>query len=59
MINMEVAIWDDGEDEGDDKIKVQYSEEEIASFRSIFNMFDKKGTGEISMTDFHSIMESL
>ena len=45
--------------EHEDEIQVVYSEEEIASFRSIFDMFDKAGTGEIVMQDFQSIMASL
>ena len=39
--------------------EVNYSEEEIASFKSIFDMFDKSGTGRIDLKDFLSIMASL
>ena len=38
---------------------VIYSEEEIASFRNIFDMFDKEKTGYIDISDFQSIMDSL
>ena len=38
-VNLEIAVRN--EEEGDDDIQVIYSEEEIASFRSIFDMFDK------------------
>lgn len=40
-------------------IDVVYSEEEIASFRNIFDMFDKEKTGFIEISDFQSIMDSL
>lgn len=36
-----------------------YSEEEIASFRNIFDMFDKEKSGYIDIADFQSIMDSL
>ena len=42
-----------------ESINVEYSEDEIASFKSIFDMFDKGGEGQIDMGDFKSIMSSL
>jgi hypothetical protein len=42
-----------------DDMDVIYSEEEIASFKNIFDMFDKEKTGYIDIADFQSIMDSL
>lgn len=42
-----------------DAMEIIYSEEEILSFRNIFNMFDKDKTGYIDLNDFQSIMDSL
>lgn len=57
---MELAIREEEEPEKDDEeIKVQYTEEEISSFRAIFDMFDREATGSIDMTDFRSIMAQL
>lgn len=44
--------------EGED-MDIIYSEEEILSFRNIFDMFDKDKTGFIDLNDFQSIMDSL
>ena len=41
------------------EMEVVYSEEEIASFRNIFDMFDKEKTGFITVEDFKSIMETV
>ena len=57
-VNMEVAV-PEGEQEGEEDLKIEYSPEEIASFKSIFDMFDKEGKGLIDMQDFLSIMASL
>lgn len=64
-VNLQVAVrqempesspeWDDDEE----SIVVEYSEDEVASFKSIFDMFDKAGEGQIEMSDFKSIMSSL
>lgn len=48
LVNMQVAV----QNEDDEDIEVVYSEEELASFWSIFDMFDKTGTGYIHMRDF-------
>lgn len=39
-----------------EEMEIVYSEEEIASFRNIFDMFDKEKTGSINLDDFQSIM---
>ena len=44
--------------EGED-MDIIYSEEEILSFKNIFDMFDKDKTGFIDLNDFQSIMDSL
>lgn len=56
----------EGEDEGQlvpypeqEEMEIVYSEEEIMSFRNIFDMFDKEKTGYIDLNDFQSIMDSL
>lgn len=45
--------------QNNDEMEVIYSEEEIASFKNIFDMFDKEKTGLIDIADFQSIMDSL
>jgi hypothetical protein len=42
-----------------EEMEVIYSEEEIMSFRNIFDMFDKEKSGFIDLNDFQSIMDSL
>jgi len=41
------------------EMEIVYSEEEIKSFRNIFDMFDKEKTGFITIGDFKSIMETV
>lgn len=47
------------ENEEREELDIIYSEEEIASFRNIFDMFDKDKVGYINLNDFQSIMDSL
>lgn len=42
-----------------EEAEIIYSEEEIMSFRNIFDMFVKDKTGYIELDDFQSIMDSL
>ncbi len=42
-----------------EEMDIIYSDEEIASFKNIFDMFDKDKTGYINLDDFQSIMGTL
>jgi hypothetical protein len=54
-----VPYPEEGEEREEEELDIIYSQEEIASFRNIFDMFDKEKVGYINLNDFQSIMDSL